>query len=177
MTKLLKFAIALFVCALVCRAFIATPSAIGQAPTTGPFATKATVEIKDATGVIPLKRSEQIAFIFVAAIKQLEDECGRDAGGPCTIAQLVAGPKPTGANKVGKLKFDPTTADSNYTYKIAINAPNWELSVTPKRAGLGGFYVAPGMMGEVYYNPKGAASNKDKKLTDTGVTGDMFYVE
>jgi len=94
---------------------------------------------------------------------------------PCTIAQLVAGPKPTGSNKVGKLKFDPTTTDPNCTYKLTIDGSNWELSVIPKRAGLGGFYVAPGMMGDEYYNPKGAASNKDKQLTETGITGDMFF--
>lgn len=187
MTKLLKLTISICACTLICgaaatgfaRSSAASQAgkapAAGQAPTTGPFATKATVEIKDATGVIPLKRSEQIAFIFVAAIKELEAECGRDAGGPCTIAQLVAGPKPTGANKVGKLKYDPVATDPNYTYKLTINGPNWELWVTPKRAGLGGFYVAPGMMGDGYYNPKGAASDKDKHLTETGITGDMFY--
>ena len=32
----------------------------------GPFATKATVEVKSENGVIPLKREEQIAFMFVA---------------------------------------------------------------------------------------------------------------
>jgi hypothetical protein len=177
LTKLLKLSTAIVACSLICVAATAAfaHSSAAQAPTTGPFATKATVEIKDATGVIPLKRPEQIAFIFVAAIKELENECGRDAGGPCTIAQLVAGPKSTNGNTVGKLKYDPATTDPNFTYKITINGPNWELWVTPKRAGLGGFYVAPGMMGDVYYNPKGAASNKDKHLTETGITGEMFY--
>jgi len=187
MTKLSKLTTAISVCGLICGAaaagfasstlagHAAKASASSQAASTGPLATKATVEIKDEKGVIPLKREEQIAFIFVAAIKELEAECGRDAGGPCTIAQLVAGPKPTGSNKVGKLKYDPTNTDPNFTYKITINGPNWELWVTPKRAGLGGFYVAPGMMGNVYYNPKGAASNADKLLTETGITGDMFY--
>jgi len=174
--KFSNLAIAICLCALICGAAatgFARPA--GQAATTGPMATKATVEVKDATGVIPLKRPEQIAFIFVAAIKQLEGECGRDAGGPCTIAQLVAGPKPTGSNTVGKLKYDPTKTDPNYTYKITINGSNWELWVTPKAAGLGGFYVAPGMMGDTYYNPKGAASNKDRKLGDTSINGDIFF--
>jgi hypothetical protein len=183
MINLSRLTTAIFACALICGAATAGftssnvtgPSASGQAASTGPLATKATVEIKDEKGVIPLKREEQIAFIFVAAIKELEAECGRDAGGPCTIAQLVARPKPTGSNKIGRLKYDPTTTDPNFTYKITINGPNWELWVTPKRAGLGGFYVAPGMMGNVYYNPKGAASNQDKLLTETGITGDMFY--
>ena len=187
MTRFSRPTTAIFSCVLICGGAAAgfassnaagsseNTSASGQATSTGPLATKATVEIKDEKGVIPLKREEQIAFIFVAAIKELEAECGRDAGGPCTIAQLVAGPKPTGSNKVGKLKFDPTTTDPNFTYKITINGPNWELWVTPKRAGLGGFYVAPGMMGNVYYNSKGAASAADRLLTETGITGDMFY--
>jgi hypothetical protein len=187
MTKMFRLTTTMFACALIFGAAaagfassnVASPSAnspaSGQAPTTGPLATKATVEIKDANGVIRLKREEQIAFIFLAAIKESEGECGRDAGGPCTIAQLVAGPKPTGSNKVGKLNYDPTTTDPNFTYKLTINGPNWELWVTPKHAGFGGFYVAPGMMGNVYYNPKGAASNTDKLLTETGITGDMFY--
>ena len=185
MTKMLRLMSAICACVLICGAASFANSSMtglstiaaagGQAPTTGPLATKATVEIKDANGVIHVKREEQIAFIFVAAIKELEAECGRDAGGPCTIAQLVAGPKSTDGNKVGKLKYDPTTTDPNFTYKITINGPNWELWVTPKQAGLGGFYVAPGMMGNVYYNPKGAASDKDKLLTETGITGDMFY--
>jgi hypothetical protein len=176
MNKVLKFMTAIFACALICAGAAAGFShSGGQAPTTGPLATKAKVEVKDATGVIPLKHEEQVAFVFLAAIKELEAECGRDAGGPCTIAQLVAGPKPTGSNTVGKLKYDPTTTDPNYTYKITITGSNWELWITPKHAGLGGFYVAPGMMGDTYYNPKGAASATDKKLTDTGITGDMFY--
>ena len=173
--NLSKITIAICACALIYTAAAVYARSSGQAATTGPMATKAVVEVKDATGVIPLKRPEQIAFIFVAAIRELENECGRDAGGPCTIAQLVAGPKPTGANKVGKLKYDPTTTDPNYTYKITINGPNRELWVNPKAAGLGGFYVAPGMAGDTFYNPKGAASNKDKQLLDTGITGDMFY--
>ena len=126
MTKVLKFTTAIFACALICAAAAAGFSRSGgQAPTTGPLATKAKVEVKDATGVIPLKHEEQVAFIFLAAIKQLEGECGRDAGGPCTIAQLVAGPKPTGSNTVGKLKYDPTTTDpklhvQNYDQRIEL---------------------------------------------------------
>jgi hypothetical protein len=146
----------------------------GQAAT-GAFATKATVEVSDASGKIPLKREEQIAFMFVDAIKNVEAECGRNAGGPCTIAQMVAGPKPTGSMSVSKLKYDPST-DPNFTYKLTISGSNWELWVIPKKAGLGGFYVAPGMMQDTYYNAKGAASNKDRKLTGSSVNGDIFFV-
>jgi hypothetical protein len=146
----------------------------GQAAT-GASATKATVEVDDASGKIPLKREEQIAFMFVDAIKHVEAECGRN-GGPCTVAQMVAGPKPAaGAMTPSKLKYDPST-DPNYTYKLTINGSNWELWAIPKKAGLGGFYVAPGMMQDTYYNAKGAASNKDRKLAGSSVNGDIFFV-
>jgi hypothetical protein len=176
MTRLMKVTLTVCACALICgAAFVVVAPAHGQAATTGPFATKATVEITDAGGKIPLKREEQIAFMFVDAIKHVEAECGRDAGGPCTIEVLAAGPKSTDSIKVGKLKFNPITTDPNYTYKLTINGSNWELWATPKRAGLGGFYVAAGMMGDTYYSAKGAASNKDRKLTGTSINGDIFF--
>jgi hypothetical protein len=176
MSNFSKLSATICVCAaviIICGA-TATARPAGQAAT-GAFATKATVEVDDASGKIPLKREEQIAFMFVDAIKHVEAECGRNAGGPCTIAQMVAGPKPTGNFTVSKLKYDPST-DPNFTYKLTINGSNWELWVIPKKAGLGGFYVAPGMMQDTYYNAKGAASNKDRKLTGSSVNGDIFFV-
>jgi hypothetical protein len=175
MSKFSNLTTALCACLLICAAS-ATGFAhsAGQAAT-GAFATKATVEVDDASGKIPLKREEQIAFMFVDAIKHVEAECGRN-GGPCTVAQMVAGPKATaGGMTPSKLKYDPST-DPNYTYKLTINGSNWELWAIPKKAGLGGFYVAPGMMQDTYYNAKGAASNKDRKLTGSSVNGDIFFV-
>lgn len=174
MSKFSNLTTALCACLLICGAAATSFARPAAQAATGAYATKATVEVDDASGKIPLKREEQIAFMFVDAIKHVEAECGRDAGGPCTIAQLVAGPKSTDGSKVGKVKFDPST-DPNFTYKLAINGSNWELWVTPKKPGFGGFYVAPGMMGDTYYSAKGAASNKDRKLTGSSVNGDIFF--
>jgi hypothetical protein len=175
MSKLSRLTTAICAAVIIVCGAAATSFArpAGQAAT-GAFATKATVEVDDASGKIPLKREEQIAFMFVDAIKHVEAECGRNAGGPCTIAQMVAGPKPTGSMSVSKLKYDPST-DPNFTYKLTISGSNWELWVIPKKAGFGGFYVAPGMMQDTYYSGKGAASNKDRKLTGSSVNGDIFF--
>jgi len=88
---------------------------------------------------------------------------------------MLAGPKAAaGAMPPSKLKYDPST-DPNFTYKLTISGSNWELWVIPKKPGFGGFYVAPGMMQDTYYNSKGAASNKDRKLTGSSVNGDIFF--
>jgi hypothetical protein len=174
MTKFAKLAAAIFACALICAAAAAGFARPAGQAATGAMATKATVEVDDASGKISLKREEQIAFMFVDAIKHVEAECGRN-GGPCTVAQMVAGPKAAaGAMPPSKLKYDPST-DPNFTYKLTISGSNWELWVIPKKPGFGGFYVAPGMMQDTFYNAKGAASNKDRKLTGSSVNGDIFF--
>ena len=176
MSKFSKLTATICACAAVIIFYGAATTARPAAQAaTGPWATKATVEVDDASGKIPLKREEQIAFMFVDAIKHVEAECGRN-GGPCTVAQMLAGPKATaGGMTPSKLKYDPST-DPNFTYKLTINGSNFELWVIPKKPGFGGFYVAPGMMQDTYYNAKGAASNKDRKLTGSSVNGDIFFV-
>ena len=113
-----------------------------QKPAAGPFATQAKVEVKSEDTVIPLKREEQIAFMFVSAIDSLEDDCGRHAAEPCTLAALVRGPKPKETDwPMGKLKFDPTTTDPNYTYKVVLEERKWQIWANPRKPGLGGFYI------------------------------------
>jgi len=62
--------------------------------------------VKSGSWIIPLKREEQIAFMFVDAINNLEDDCSRSAAEPCTLEALVRGPKAKGSFGMGKLKFD-----------------------------------------------------------------------
>ena len=58
----------------------AAPSA-GSASTsasaggTSPFPTTAKIEVSDAAGKVNLKREEQIAYMFLTAIQQIEDDC------------------------------------------------------------------------------------------------------
>lgn len=156
-------------------------AAAQKTPSAGPFATKAKVEVKtEDEAVVPLKREEQIAFMFVNAINSLEDDCSRHAAEPCTLDALIRGPKAKEADwPVGKLKFDPNAADPNYTYKIELGTGDrkWQVWAEPRKAGFGGFYVRHGFKGGTWYNPAGPATEKDRKLTETSIEGDLFLVK
>jgi len=141
-----------------------------------PFATKAKVSVEVKEGELPLKFEEKVAFMFVAAIASMQDDCRRHAGHACTMEELVAGPKSTDGWPVPKLKFDPTRTDPNYTYRIAVQGKNWELWVTPRKPGLGGFHAVGGMISKTYYNAKGAAGISDQKITGHSIDGDLFSV-
>ena len=143
----------------------------------GPFATKATVEVKSETGVIPLKREEQIAFMFVDAINSLQDDCGRHAAEPCTLEALVRGPKAKDSFGVGKLKFDPNASDPNYTYKVALAGSNWEIWANPKKPGLGGFYAKGKFFGGKWYNAAGPATAASTKINESSIDGDLFWMQ
>jgi hypothetical protein len=162
----------------ICVGFAAAASVAAgpqQKPATGPFATKAKVEVKTGDKVVPLKREEQIAFMFVAAINNLEDDCTRSAAEPCTLEALVRGPKAKDPNwPMGKLKFDPTTTDPNYTYKVVREDRQWEVWANPRKPGLGGFYVKHGFHGGTWYNSAGPATEKDTRLDKTSIDGDLF---
>ncbi len=158
-----------------------TPLVIGiaalGAAATGPFATKAKVAVEVRDGTLPLKFEEKIAFMFVAAIQSIQDDCRRHAGHACTMEELVAGAKSNDDWAMPKLKFDPTKTDPNYTYKVQVKEKQWELWVTPRKPGLGGFYAAGSMISKVYYNAKGAASAADQKITGHSIDGDLFSAQ
>jgi hypothetical protein len=141
---------------------------------TGPFATKANVEVKAEDKVIPLKREEQIAFIFVAAINSLLDDCSRHAAEPCSLEALVRGPKPKDDWGMGRLEFDPNATDPNYTYTLTVNGREWEVWASPRKPGFGGFYTKKAFGGGTYYNAKGPATQTSVKLTETSIDRDLF---
>lgn len=146
-----------------------------QKPAAGPFATKAKVEVKTGDTVIPLKREEQIAFMFVTAINSLEDDCQRHAAEPCTLEALIRRPKPQDPDwPVGKLKFDPNASDPNYTYKVVLEDRKWQVWADPRKPGLGGFYIKHAFSGGTWYNPAGPATEKDEKITEHSIAGDLF---
>jgi hypothetical protein len=144
--------------------------------TSGPFATKAVIEAADEKGAIPLKREEQVAMMFMDAVANIEGDCGRHAGHVCTLDELVAGPKSTDKWPIGKLKFDPRTADPNYTYKLTVDGTRWDVWASPKKPGFGGWYFVSkyGGIPNAYYNAAGPASDKDRQVTSRGVAGDSF---
>jgi hypothetical protein len=168
--KLIKLPTLLIAAFVACGLAAAAP----QKPAAGPFATKAKVSVtsEDGKTVIPLKRPEQIAYMFVEAIASLEDDCGRHAAEPCTLEALARGAK----SKDGwgmKLKYDPTKTDPNYTYKLVLKGEGWELWANPRKPGLGGFYNKGHFFGGTWYNPAGPASDKDKKVFGS-IEGDLF---
>jgi hypothetical protein len=148
-----------------------------QKPAAGPAATKATVEVKSDAGVIPLKREEQIAFMFVEAINSLQDDCGRHAAEPCTLEALVRGPKAKDSFGMGRLKFDPNASDPNYTYKVTLAGSNWEIWANPKKPGLGGFYAKGKFFGGKWYNAAGPATAASTKITESSIDGDLFSMQ
>ena len=148
-----------------------------QKAAAGPAATIAKVEVQSDTGVIPLKREEQIAFMFVDAIINLLDDCSRHAAEPCTLEALVRGPKPKDSFGVGKLKYDPNATDPNYTYTLALKGSDWEIWANPRKPGLGGFYAKGKFFGGKWYNPAGPATAGSTKITGSSVGGDLFWMQ
>lgn len=149
-------------------------AAAQQNPAAGPLATQAKVTVKSQGAIIPLKREEQIAFMFVQAIISLEDDCGRHAAEPCTLDTLIRGAKSKDNWPVGKLKFDPNGADPNYSYKVALDGNRWQVWANPRKPGLGGFYNKGAFFGGTWYNPAGPATDKDKKIDESAIEGDSF---
>jgi hypothetical protein len=150
-----------------------------QKPATGPFATKAKVTVWTGDKVIPLKREEQIAFMFVSAIQSLESNCDLfEAAEPCTLEALIRSPQSGDPNhSVGKLKFDPNATDPNYTYKVVLGGrrDEWQAWANPRKPGLGGFYMSVHKFSSgTWYNPAGPATEKDKEIGPTQIDGDAF---
>lgn len=152
---------------------VAEAAAGGNAPIT----THAQVSVKDSQGTeIPLKQEEKIALMFMQAIGSMEDDCGRHLNRRCSLAELVAGPNSPSWN-IGRLKYDPAR-DTNYQYTVTITGKGWVASATPRRAGLGGFFVdgSRGMIPETYYRAGGPATAKDTSLSDISASGEIFQV-
>ncbi len=138
-----------------------------------------TLKYGDVSGpVVKLKPEEQVAFLFVSAITDLEGKClNKFFGGPgrlCSLADLVKGVRTNGG--ILGLSQDPIR-DSNYHYSVTIVGQDCLILAVPRRAGLGGFaYVGSpgGMNGDTYFNPGGADMSQAKKLGEMGYSGQGF---
>jgi hypothetical protein len=130
--------------------------------------------------VVKLKPAEQVAFLFVYGLKDLESKCGDTffggPGRPCSLAELVGGVKDKNGHVFG-LNRDPAQ-DSNYRYTVMIIGKDVVITAVPKSAGLGAFawVGAPGGMGmgHFYYNPDGADLVKARELGEVGYSGSGF---
>lgn len=147
-------------------------------PTTGPFATKAKIEIEDAKGPIQLKREEQIAYMFLSAIEEIEHDCQLTLQHVCPYAQILSGAYPAGTH-MEHLSFDPSKTDPNYTYTLATNGMAWEAHANPKRPGLAGFCFMARTVGTTTatINPAGPAGWVSDELGNRGIDGDSFAIQ
>ncbi len=165
--------------------FSATPGTAGgtaapahNASSSGPITTTAQITVKDSQGVeIMLKPEEKIAMMFMEAIANLEGGCSLHLNRNCSLAELVAGPKSPNWN-IGKLRYDPAR-DASYKYTVTMSGRGWVASANPQHAGVGGFFIdgTHGMMANLYFNPSGPATVKDKYLNDFSISGEQFNVE
>jgi hypothetical protein len=154
----------------------ATPAAGASA--TGPFATKAKIDVEDSKGKIILKREEQIAYMFLSAIEVIEHECQLDLQHACTLEQMLSGSYPAGSH-IDHLKFDPGKTDPNYTYTVAVGGMAWEAHANAKKPGLLGFCWMARDVGTVTatISKTGKAGWVDDPLGNRGTEGDSFATQ
>lgn len=145
-----------------------------QAGATGPFATTAKIEIEDSKGKITLKREEEIAYMFMSAIEEIERSCQMNMQRACTFQEALAS-----SGQHEHLKFDPNKVDPNYTYTLWAGAMAYEAHANPKKPGLSGFCFMARTIGTVVatINPKGLSGWTNDELMSRGVSGDSFAVQ
>ena len=132
-----------------------------------PEGTKITGKWEDGTDM-KLKPQEAVALLFVSDIVDLQISCQMDFDKYCSIQELVNGIK-TRVFGLKGLTRDPGQ-DVNYSYSFeATGKETYQLSAVPRRPGLGGWlFVRGSSSADYYFNPKGPATDKDKKIRDPG---------
>jgi hypothetical protein len=130
---------------------------------------------KDAT----LKPAEQVAFLFVYDLWNLERDCIRTDSGLghlCSLGELVKGATTKSGQIIG-LTVDPVR-DTNYRYRMTIIGGNEVIIMAlPKSPGLGAFALVgtpDNDRSDFYYNPKGPNLELAKKLYSMGYEGSGF---
>lgn len=152
------------------------PAPSGPTPTTGPFATKATVEVEDPAGKVQLKREEEIAYMFLSSIEVIEHNCQLTLQKVCPFNQILTGSYPPAGKNIEHLKFDPNKTDPDYTYTLAANGMAWEAHANPKKPGLKGWCFMARDVGTtiVTYNKTGPSGYTDTPIGNRGMSGDSF---
>ena len=135
------------------------------------------VELPEGTKIIgnwedgtemKLKPQEAVALLFVSDIVDLQISCHMDFDRYCSIQELVNGIK-TKVFGLKRLTRDPRQ-DVNYSYSFkATGGETYQIAAVPRRPGLGGWLFVQGpRLSEYCFNPKGPATDKDKKIRDPG---------
>ena len=146
----------LLVCPMLCQIAQAAPPVVAV-----PAGTELnTLKYSDTSGtVVQLKPAEQVAFLFVYGMQNLEGNCLSTffggPGRPCSLDELVKGVQ--GKSGIIGLNTDPAQ-DVNYRYKLEIIGRDCVITAIPQHEGLGGFaYIGSpaALHGNFYYNPAG----------------------
>lgn len=164
------------VCAVVVGVILLSGGfkARAQAGTTEPFATKAKIEVEDGKGKLTLKREEEIAYMFMSAIEEIERSCMLNLKRACTMQEALAS-----SGQHEHLKFDPNKVDPNYSYTLWVGGMAYEAHANPKKPGLSGFCFMARDFGTVIatINPKGLSGWTNNPLMNRGVNGDSFATQ
>lgn len=133
-----------------------TPSGSGETSSTG--------ETAPAQG--EYKREEEVALRYVCSFRLLEEfDCSLDLHRFCTLEELAEGIETKPGKISGFKKEKDPRLDRNYEYHLDVGGENnIGISAIPRKPGLGGFFTDTNHY--TRYNPRGQASNNDKRVRD-----------
>jgi hypothetical protein len=162
---------------VVCLSVAPSLSAQRKSPVTVPDGTRVSAIKFEDESAVDLKPEEQVAFLFVSGIWNLEGRCLEPdvLGRLATIRELVTGVKTPVGETLG-LSISPVK-DTNYNYDLTIIGPDCLIRANPRVAGLGGFALMGSpkrVMGDFFYNPKGGDLSAARKLGEMGYGGSGF---
>ncbi len=126
---------------------------------------------------LDLKPEEQVAFLYVYGLWNLEQSCLDSSSGLgrlCTLGELIRGVQTPDGRVLG-LSVTPVK-DTNYLYEIMIIGGDCVIKAIPRVKGLGGFAVlgSPSRsLGSFYYSPS-ADMTQAVKLIELGYQGNGF---
>ena len=159
-------------------AALSAASAQNRSPVMVPEGTTVSaIKVEDSDSALTLKPEEQVAFLFVHGIWNLEQQCldnDMGIGRLAALGELVRGVKTPGG--VIGLSTTPTK-DTNYNYSLQLIGSDCVIMASPRVKGIGGFALVGSpkrMNGSFYYNPKGGDMLSPLKLTEYGYGGNGF---
>ena len=161
------------------------------APIFGQTKSRSPVKVPEGTIVNPilygddktqavLKAEEQVAFLFLYSIFQIEEKCfDKDSGlgRLVSLEELIKGVELANGKTVG-LTEDPAR-DTNYRYDVIIIGTDCVMRALPVGPGLGGFAIVGTFMkfasrSTMYYNPEGADLSQAEKIVERSYSGSGF---
>lgn len=167
--------------ALVCSAFLVARITVGQEVHCGShekIAAIPTVTAHSSSGLLHLKREEQVALAFVASIASIEFWCVQQEQRPCTLDQMTSSNRTAAGSPVGCLKYD-LTDDANYTFSVTIKDESWDARASAKAKGLMSFHFhssGNSYSPETFYKPTGVVGPIEKEL-GYEVSGESFELQ